>query len=193
MTPPPHPRVGLHAPGLHFPQSTEASPGGGRGGLEFRVTTALRIEERRPLENGNVKGRVCTGSPRRKRCHPADPPAAATLSALPSFLLHRRVTAGPWPRRGFRGFHRKASSPPVPESAISKNSLNSWGRGAGHRGVRRDGLTLPVTLGLGPVRPPAQAPRAGGWLPHPRAGADRGQRWLRLGLRFQFRNVTVQT
>lgn len=29
------------APGLHFPQSTEANPGGGRGGLELRVTTAL--------------------------------------------------------------------------------------------------------------------------------------------------------
>lgn len=27
--------------GLHFPQSIEANPGGGRGGLGFRVTTDL--------------------------------------------------------------------------------------------------------------------------------------------------------
>lgn len=46
--------------------------------------------------------------------------------------------------------------------------------------------------GLGGSASPGTASRGPG-SPNPGARADRGQRWLRLGLRFQFRNVTVQT
>lgn len=77
---------------LHFPESIEVNPSGGRGGLGFRVTTALPKQgspspEKRQRLRSSVKALSARGP---AGVQPRDP-----LPALPSFLLHLRVTAYP--------------------------------------------------------------------------------------------------
>lgn len=123
--------------------------------------------------------------------------AAAALSALPSFLLHLRVTAGSGPGRGLLGFPRKeAASCPPPRKRCVSHSLNSWGgRRAGHQRGQTSGRADTTRHPGARAGPPARAPRGRGpaGSPTPEPGRIAGQRRLRLGLRFQFRNVTVQT
>lgn len=162
--------------GLHFPQSIEANPGGGRGGLRLRVTTDLpeggssfpgKLQRFRSsvhwlsfLKVPSPRGFAC-GQRRDPLCPPVlpGPPEGQRL-----FLT--------FPLIFFLWCHRKAPSP-HPRKLHFCNSPNSWDsrpqRGqtgwedtARHPGDR--------------ASPPARAPRAGGWAPPtPAPGGSRAE------------------